>query len=137
MIDTQKTTNSNPFSTKKIISDSIIGGLATAGIERALLPTETKAAIKNTRFGQDAFIKKTQKCAEKTIERLSRSGKASSKSIDVNKVLENAKNLYPEFVETTKAANKRFAKTFIGIAGTIAGAKILSSLILKSRESKE
>ena len=128
---TQETGNNNYFSSQKIISSSILGGLAAAGIERAFLPAEVKAAIKNTRFGQDAFIKKTKACAEKTIQNI------GSSRINIEQTIENAKNMYPNFVKTAKAANKQFAKTFIGIAGTIACAKILSSLILKSRESKE
>lgn len=141
MIDTQKTNNENPFSAKRIISSSILGGLTAAGIERAFLPVEVKAAIKNTRFGQDTFIKKTKKFTEKTIQKIEQSRNPNAlfktEKITIDKVVENAKNLYPEFVETTKAANKTFAKTFIGVASAIAGAKILSSLILKSRETKE
>lgn len=128
---TQETGNNNYFSSQKIISSSILGGLAAAGIERAFLPSEVKAAIKNTRFGEDVFLQKTAKCAEKTIKNL------ETAKINVQQVIENAKNMYPDFVKTAKSANKQFAKTFIGIAGTIACAKLLSSAILKSRMSKE
>ncbi len=128
---TQETGNNNYFSSQKIISSSILGGLAAASVERAFLPAEVKAAIKNTRFGEDAFLKKTAKCAEKTMKNLGTS------KISVKHTIENAKKLYPEFVETAKTANKQFAKTFIGIAGTIMAAKLITSAILKSRMSKE
>ncbi len=128
---TQETGNNNLFSTPKLISTSILGGLTAAGVERAFLPSEVKAAIKNTRFGEDAFLKKTAKCAEKTIKNLGTS------KINAQQVIENAKNMYPDFVKTAKSANKQFAKTFIGIAGTIMAAKLISSAILKSRTSKE
>lgn len=128
---TQETGNNNYFSSKKIISSSILGGLAAASVERAFLPTEVKAAIKNTRFGEDAFLKNTVKCAEKTIKNVGKS------KINIEQVVENAKKLYPDFVETTKTANKQFAKTFIGIAGTIMAARLITSAILKSRMSKE
>ena len=128
---TQETGNNNLFSTPKLISTSILGGLTAAGVERAFLPSEVKAAIKNTRFGEDAFLKKTAKCAEKTIKNLGTS------KINAQQVIENAKNMYPDFAKTAKSANKQFAKTFIGIAGTIMAAKLISSAILKSRTSKE
>ena len=128
---TQDVGNNNYFSSKKIISSSILGGLAAASVERAFLPNEVKAAIKNTRFGEDAFLKKTAECAEKTIKNLGTS------KINPQQVIENAKNIYPDFVKTAKSANKQFAKTFIGIAGTIMAAKLISSAILKSRMSKE
>ena len=85
---TQDVGNNNYFSSKKIISSSILGGLAAASVERAFLPNEVKAAIKNTRFGEDAFLKKTAECAEKTIKNLGTS------KINPQQVIENAKNIY-------------------------------------------
>ena len=44
--------------------------------------------------------------------------------------------MYPEFLETAKVAKKSLAKTFLGVAGVIAGAKILSEIILNKKADK-
>ena len=121
-VDNQRPTLGN------ILASSVVGGAVAAGAEKLLLPAEVKASLKNTRFGIDAYLKNAEKCANKTIK--------NGIKVDVKKAVENAKNMYPEFLETAKVAKKSLAKTFLGVAGVIAGAKILSEIILNKKADK-
>lgn len=121
-VDNQRPTVGN------ILASSVVGGAVAAGAEKLLLPAEVKASIKNTRFGIDAYLKNAEKCANKTLK--------NGIKVDVKQAVENAKNMYPEFLETAKVAKKSLAKTFLGVAGVIAGAKILSEIILNRKQDK-
>ncbi|MBQ4078170.1 hypothetical protein IJD15_03205 [bacterium] len=121
-VDNQRPTIGN------ILASSVVGGAVAAGAEKLLLPAEVKASLKNTRFGIDAYLKNAEKCANKTIK--------NGISVDVKQAVENAKKMYPEFLETAKVAKKSLAKTFLGVAGVIAGAKILSEVILNRKQDK-
>lgn len=121
-VDNQRPTLGN------ILASSVVGGAVAAGAEKLLLPAEVKASLKNTRFGIDAYLKNAEKCANKTIK--------NGISVDVKQAVENAKKMYPEFLETAKVAKKSLAKTFLGVAGVIAGAKILSEVILNRKQDK-
>lgn len=133
-MDVQQT-NNKPFSVKSTVTSAALGGLAAASLERAFLPAEVKAAVKNTRMGQDAFLKSAKVAAEKTIKNLDKAN--VTHKINVDKVVANAKEMYPEFAKTAKAANKVFARTFVGVAAAVVLGRTISSLILKSRANKE
>ena len=98
-VDNQRPTLGN------ILASSVVGGAVAAGAEKLLLPAEVKASIKNTRFGIDAYLKNAEKCANKTIK--------NGISVDVKQAVENAKKMYPEFLETAKVAKKIFSKNFL------------------------
>jgi len=51
-----------------ILSSAILGGAVAAGAEKLLLPVEAKAALRNTRFGQDVYMKKAAKAVQKTMK---------------------------------------------------------------------
>lgn len=121
-VDNQRPTIGN------ILASSVVGGAVAAGAEKLLLPAEVKASLKNTRFGIDAYLKNAEKCANKTLK--------NGIKVDVKQAVENAKSMYPEFLETAKVAKKSLAKTFLGVAGVIAGAKILSEIILNKKADK-
>ena len=121
-VDNQRPTLGN------ILASSVVGGAVAAGAEKLLLPAETKAALKNTRFGIDTYLKGAERCANKTLK--------NGIKVDVKQAVENAKAMYPEFVEKAQIAKKSLAKTFLGVAGVIAGAKILSEIISSKRADK-
>lgn len=121
-VDNKKTTLGN------ILASSVVGGAVAAGAEKLLLPAEVKASLKNTRFGFDAYMKNAEKCATKTIK--------NGVKANLDDVLAKSKEMYPEFLEAAKVAKKSLAKTFIGVAGVIAGAKILSEVILNRKQDK-
>ena len=125
---TEAVDNKKPI-INNILTSAVAGGAVAAGAEKLLLPAEVKAAIKNTRFGQDAFLKKMEKAAFKTMDK-------TGKQIGVGEVLKNAKAMYPEFVETAKVAKKSLAKTFLGMTAAIAGAKLLALAIVNAKAKK-
>lgn len=108
---------------------SVLCGTLAAGAEKLLLPAEAKAALKNTRAGQDAFLKKAEKCAVKTM-------KNTGKTFDLNVIKENAKNMYPQMQETASIARKKIGKTFIGAAGIVLAAKVAAGMIMKHKQNQ-
>ena len=74
------------------------------------------------------YLKGAERCANKTLK--------NGIKVDVKQAVENAKAMYPEFVEKAQIAKKGLAKTFLGVAGVIAGAKILSEIILSKKADK-
>lgn len=121
-----------------VISTAAKCGIIAAGIERAFLPAEAKAAIRNTMFGEDVYLKKVGKAAEKTIKNLSNNSNTIKlpQAIDVNQVKENAKNLYPKMKEITKAANKQFVKTAVIIGLSCAIGKVIGDAIVAKKAQK-
>lgn len=121
----------NNRSTKfeNILSSAVLGGAVAAGAERLLLPAEVKAAIKNTRFGEDVYMKKAANALSKTMQK-------TGKQFNVETVMENAKNMYPEFKEVATVAKKSLTKTFLGVAGVIVGAKLLAELLSNKQQKK-
>ncbi|MBE7704993.1 MAG: hypothetical protein E7Z90_04170 [Cyanobacteria bacterium SIG29] len=112
-----------------ILSSAILGGAVAAGAEKLLLPVEAKAALRNTRFGQDVYMKKAAKAVQKTM-------KNTGKKFDVGAILENAKNMYPDYQAIAKTTKKSLGKTFAGVAVAVAGAKLLAEVILNRQEKK-
>lgn len=144
MVQSVQQQNQEKYSfAKSLVTGSVAGGLITAGIERALLPAEVKAAIKSTRFGQDVYMAKSKKYAQEALAHIKKSNANSQykvknmPALKMEEIMSNAKNLYPELKTTAKSANKMFLKTFATTAAILGAAKILSFAIIKHRQSKE
>ncbi len=133
--------NQVKFPLGKIIKSSLIGGALACESYHLLLPKEVKAAIKNTKYGQDAFITKTFKAAEKTLNNINKNKTASlikSKfsNITPQEVVNNAVKMYPEMAETAAKASKELAKTFVTATGIILVVNLISAGIAKSAFNK-
>ncbi len=133
----------NKFSYTNALSSAIIGGAAASEVQRALLPVEVKAALKNAKLGEDKFLQKTKAAAEKTLENLKNNSSDSLlkknrfKISSPEEVVLNAKKAYPETVKVAKSANKALTKTFVGAACAIfAGKLLLDKINNKSSEKK-
>lgn len=119
----------NKPSLTNIAATAVLGGAVATGAERLALNPTVKAALKNSRLSQDKFIAKAEKCAIKTMEN-------TGKTFNMEMIKENAAKMYPEIKELGAKTRKSLGKTFIGMAAAIAGAKLLSSVILNKRAEK-
>ncbi len=109
-----------------ILLNSLAGGVIASEIHKALLPAETKAALKNTTCGVDNFVKNAQKAAQKTM-------KKTGKTFNLDNIAEKAKNMYPEMKETAANASKKLGKTFAVTAIGIAAGSFIGRMIAKSK----
>lgn len=119
----------NKPSLTNIAATAVLGGAVAAGAEKLALPATAKAALKNSRLSQDKFIVKAQKCAIDTMHN-------TGKKFDLEMIKENAAKIYPEMKELGVKTRKSLGKTFVGMAAAIAGAKLLSTVILNKRAEK-
>lgn len=119
----------NKPSLGNIAATAVLYGAIATGAERLALPATAKAALKNSRLTQDNFVMEAQKCA---VEAMHNTGK----KFDLEMIKENATKLYPEMKELGAKTKKSLGKTFVGVAAAIAGAKLLSTVILNKRAEK-
>ena len=113
-------------SAKTTFSSALALGAAATLSHFIFLPVEAKAAIKNTMYGKDHFVKILKKCTEENI-------KNTGKKLDVNRVLKNSERLYPELQKTAKLAAKSLIKTFTLVSSGVFLAKTLMSFVEKEK----
>ena len=111
------------------VATSIKAGAIATGIQALLLPAEAKAVVRNTIFGQDAFLKNTAKCAKETMNNL-------GKEIDIKQVVENAKAMYPEMKQAACQIGKGLLGTFGAVALGVLTGKIITDKILNAKTNK-
>ena len=115
---------------KTNFSLSLALGSAATLSKFIFLPIEAKAAIRNTMFGKDHFVKKLKKCTEQNI-------KNTGKKLDMKRVLKNAERMYPELQHTSKLAAKSLMKTFALVSSGVFLAKTLMASVEKQKLKNE
>ena len=115
---------------KTNFSLSLALGSAATLSKFIFLPPEAKAAIKNTMFGKDYFVKNLKNCTEENI-------KNTGKKLDMDFVLKNVEKIYPDLQKTSKLALKSLVKTFAVASSGIFLAKTLMSFVEKQKVKSE
>lgn len=115
---------------KTNFSLSLALGSAATLSKFIFLPIEAKAAIRNTIFGKDHFVKTLKKCTEENI-------KSTGKKLDMERVLKNAERMYPELQNTSKLASKSLMKTFALVSSGVFLARTLMTFVEKQKLKNE
>lgn len=116
-------------SISQIAFPALAGGVIASSVHELLLPVEVKGALRISKLSQDAFIQKSKEAAVETM-------KNTNLKINLNTIAENAKNLYPEMVETARVAKKALNKTLFTTIGLIAACKLISTIIVNVNNKK-
>jgi DNA topoisomerase VI subunit B len=111
------------------VTKSLAAGVIASEAHRLFIPAETRAALKNTSRGLDSFVQKSIKAAEKTM-------KNTGKTFDLREIAENAKNMYPDMLETAKSASKKLNKTLLFVSGAVLAGLTAINLIVKNNTNK-
>jgi len=97
---------------------------------------EVPPSIGLTYLACDCFSSQSSGGHDDDLSALQKTMKNTGKKFDVGAILENAKNMYPDYQAIAKTTKKSLGKTFAGVAVAVAGAKLLAEVILNRQEKK-
>lgn len=151
-MEVQNVNNKSSNVISQIVFPALAGGVLAQACHELTLPVETKAALKNSRLSQDKFVKKAVDFAEKSLKNIqaTREAENAAKKVlgstivsfdnvktNIEKVAENAKEMYPKIQETAKIAKKSLNKTLIGTIALIAVVKIASMIFFNKQKNNK
>lgn len=111
---------------KQMLKSAGESALLTAAFGYIGFKPEVRAAIKNTIRGEDKFVDSAVKNAKK-----------SGLVKDLAKVAENAKKIYPETVQTGKAALKSLGKAAATVIVAVTAINLIADKISGGRSKKD
>ncbi len=107
---------------KEIAKTSAQVGATATALTVLLARNEIMPALKNTIAGKDRFVSKAKDAAVKTMEK-------TGKTFDLNKIAQNADEMYHVFPETLKSfakpLGKQFVSTTLMVAAGLTAAKVI------------
>lgn len=148
----QNGNNSKMGVISEVAFPAIAGGVIAQSCHELMMPADFKFALRNTRMSQDKFVSNFRNLAEQTLKNIE-AGREAQKAarmangipyinfdnakIDVEKVVERAKEVYPELQKTAKIAKKSLNRTLIATTALIAGIKIASMIFFNKKYNKQ
>lgn len=115
---------------KEIAKTSAQVGATATGLTVLLAKDEIMPALKNTIAGKDRFVSKAKDAAVKTMEK-------TGKTFDLNKIAENADEMYHVFPEKLKSFAKPLGKQFLSTTLMVAAGLTIAKVVIDKTIGKQ